>query len=168
MTKEKYSQVISNLADLMMLNIDSDNDFDAESQKQILKRDEHYTDLLEHYVKTTKERNSSKEKYKWGYFIVIMCLLVLLNVAIATTIVVLLVKCDSAELISAVPVFITAIAGFASSIIAIPVTITKYLFSTDEDKYITDIISHTQEHDLSSRKILKAIVGAAKNEEKTA
>lgn len=90
-----------------------------------------------------------------------MGLLVLLNVIIVVTITMLLIKCNSSELVSEIPVFITAIAGFASSIIAIPLSITKYLFSTKEDEYITEIISHTQEHDLSSRRILKAITEVA-------
>ena len=42
--------------------------------------------------------------------------------------------------------------GFVSAIITIPTTITKYLFSTSEDENITQIILHTQEHDVSGRK----------------
>ena len=73
------------------------------------------------------------------------------------TVIIVLLKADTEQIVRSVPALVTAIAGFASTVIAIPLTITKYLFSTDEDKYITTIISHTQEHDLSSRKILKAI-----------
>lgn len=36
-------------------------------------------------------------------------------------------------------------------IIAIPIAITKYLFSTKEDENITNIILHTQRHDSSGR-----------------
>ena len=42
--------------------------------------------------------------------------------------------------------------GFVSAIITIPTTITKYLFSTTEDENITEIILHTQEHDVNGRK----------------
>lgn len=52
---------------------------------------------------------------------------------------------------NAIPLLITAIVGFVSAIISIPLTITKYLFSTKEDEYITNIILHTQEHDTSGR-----------------
>jgi hypothetical protein len=38
-----------------------------------------------------------------------------------------------------------------SVIIAIPISITKYLFSAKEDKNTTDIILHTQEHDTTGR-----------------
>ena len=97
-----------------------------------------------------------------------MGLLILLNVSIFSTITVILIKCSNQQIIEAIPILITSIAGFASSIIAIPLSITKYLFSTKEDRYITDIISHTQEHDLSSRKILKAIEKVADQESKSA
>lgn len=152
---------MSNIAKQDIDDINDDNEFDTESKKQIIERDKHYSELLKHFVEITKARNISKEKYKWIYFKVIMGLLVLLNVIIVVTITMLLIKCNSSELVSEIPVFITAIAGFASSIIAIPLSITKYLFSTKEDEYITEIISHTQEHDLSSRRILKAITEVA-------
>lgn len=55
------------------------------------------------------------------------------------------------EIIESMPLLITAIVGFVSSIISIPVAITKYLFSTKEDENITQIILHTQDHDTNGR-----------------
>lgn len=158
MTKEEYLKIVSSFIDVAKSNIDDDNEFNTESQKQILERDKQYSELLKHFVEITKTRNDAKEKNKWIYFKIIMGILILLNTSVFVTIIVILVKCNATQIISAVPVLVTAITGFASSIIAIPLTITKYLFSTKEDQYITDIISHTQEHDLSSRRILKAII----------
>lgn len=60
-------------------------------------------------------------------------------------------KADIQQLIDAIPLFITSIIGLVFAVIAIPIAITKYLFSTKEDKNITDIILHTQEHDTSGR-----------------
>lgn len=168
MTKEEYSNIVSNFTNLMKLTISDDDEFNSESQKQILERDKNYTELLKHFVTTTQDRNKSKEKYKWWYFKIIMALLVLLNILICIVITVLLIKCDASQLISAIPVFITAIGGFVASIIAIPLSITQYLFSTEEDKYTTEIISHTQEHDLSSRRILKALAENVINDEQSA
>ena len=168
MTKDEFERIVSGLSDIMKLNIEEDDQFSAESQKQIIERDKQYSELLAHFVEVTKRRNDSKERYKWIYFKIIMGLLILLNVSIFTTITVILIKCSNQQIIEAIPILITSIAGFASSIIAIPLSITKYLFSTKEDRYITDIISHTQEHDLSSRKILKAIEKVADQESKSA
>lgn len=164
--REEYEKIISSLEDIFLKQtISDDAEFDSESQKQILERDKNYTNLLEHYVTITKSRNDAKEKYKWHYFRIIMGALIIFNILIVSTLVVLLVKCDANQLLEAVPVFVTAFAGFASSIIAIPLSITKYLFSTEEDKHITDIISHTQEHDLLSKKILKTIADTVMNKE---
>lgn len=164
MTKDEYFKIVSDLINVTKANIDEEEDFDKEAQKQILERDKQYSALLRHFVNITKKRNESKEKFKWVYFWIIMGVLIALNSVILATIVVILVKCDANQIVSSIPVLITAIAGFASSIIAIPLTITKYLFSTKEDQYITDIISHTQEHDLSNRKILKELVGKVREE----
>lgn len=162
MNKNDFMRIVSELSDIVEEeDIQDDGDFDKEAQKQIIRRDEQYSDLLEHFVYITKERNYSKEKNKWIFFKIIMGLLIVLNITIVVTITVLLVRCNSNELVKSIPVFITAIAGFASSIIAIPLSITKYLFSTQEDEYITKIISHTQEHDSSGRKILKDIINTA-------
>lgn len=166
MTKEDFKKIVTGLGNIVEeYDIHDDNDFDSETQKQIIRRDEQYSDLLEHFVWITKERNYSKEKNKWVFFRIIMALLIILNVTIVTIIIVLLVKCNSKELLASIPVFITAITGFASSIIAIPLSITKYLFSTQEDEYITKIISHTQEHDSSGRKILKDIINVSNDNE---
>ncbi len=81
--------------------------------------------------------------------------MIAINAIIVVTVIFLLWKCSSEQLISAVPVFVTAFGAFISSIVAVPLSVTKYLFSTCEDEYITQIISHTQEHDLSGRKLLK-------------
>lgn len=164
MTKEDFRKIVTGLSDIVEeYDIQDDNDFDSETQKQIIRRDEQYSDLLEHFVSITKERNYSKEKNKWIFFKIIMGLLITLNITIVAIVIVLLIKCNSSELIDSIPVLITAITGFASSIIAIPLSITKYLFSTQEDEYITKIISHTQEHDSSGRKILKDIINVSKD-----
>lgn len=159
MTQDEYNQILTQLDGIMRQNINEDADFnwDAESQAEIAERDSFYTDLLRHFVEITKERNKTKEKNKWIFFYIIIALLILLNVAILSVIIVMLVKCNAEQLIKAIPVFVTGIAGFATSIIAIPLAITKYLFNTTEDLYITNIINHTQEHDLSNKKIIKKI-----------
>lgn len=54
-------------------------------------------------------------------------------------------------MVESLPLLVTSMVGFVSAIITIPVTITKYLFSTKEDENITQIILHTQEHDTSGR-----------------
>lgn len=168
MTIEDYSNIVRSFQNLIKQNILEDEDFDNASQKEILERDKQYTSLLKHYVTTTEKRNESKETYKWCYFKIIIGLLILLNTSIFATIIVVLIKCTGEQLVSFVPVFIASFTAFASSVIAIPLAITKYLFSKEEDKFMTDIISHTQEHDLSGKKLLKAFVDKVGSEQKEA
>lgn len=165
MNNKKYLNIIKDLLNFQKSDIESEKDFDKETQKQIIKRDEKYSQLLEHFVDITMRRNESKEKHKWQFFMIIMCMLGIFSIISSLVIVIILFKCNQQEIIKCIPALITAITGFATTIIAIPLTVTKYLFSTHEDKYITEIISHTQEHDLSSRKILKAIEQAIETHE---
>ena len=71
---------------------------------------------------------------------------------------------ESIRLVRLLPAFITAIAGYISAVIAVPLVITKYLFNSEEEKYIAEIVKHTQEHDLAGRKILKDTTFADKKE----
>lgn len=157
MSKADYIRIMSEIAKMAKTDIDDDDDFDDKSKKEITKRDEQYSNLLMHFVNITQRRNDAKERNKWFFFWIIMGLLMALGLLAIVTVVVLLIKCTGDELVNAIPAIITAIVGFSASIIAIPLAITKYLFSTKEDKYITEIISHTQEHDLAGRRIIKAL-----------
>lgn len=49
---------------------------------------------------------------------------------------------------------ISCLISFSSVLIAIPLIITKYLFNNKEDKRISGIILHTQEHDINGKKIM--------------
>ena len=53
---------------------------------------------------------------------------------------------------------VSSLISFSSVIISIPLIITKYLFSSKEDKRIASIILHTQKHDLNGKKIIRHLV----------
>ncbi len=73
-SKDAYERIIAVLEGLEGSEIDRDEEFNGESRKHILERDQKYSDLLEHFVEVTKRRNDSKEKYKWIYFKILMAL----------------------------------------------------------------------------------------------
>ena len=145
--------------DFILDNLDSkkrvqnldDLKFRRVTRKQITVRDKHYTDLLSHFVVVTRLRNWVKEFFKWAF------LLMIISCTIAFTRCIFLlfekyIEVDNIQnIIDSNPLLMTSIIGFVSAIISIPTIITKYLFSTDEDKYITDIILHTQDHDTTGR-----------------
>ena len=133
-------------------DIDYDANFNSISKKNISDRDDSYTKLLKHFVNITKGRNIVKEIHKWIYFWIIMSMVVIFGKSICS----MIMKFDISNVddFNNVAVIITAVVSFASVIISIPLIITKYLFSSKEDKRIADIILHTQQHDLDNKKIL--------------
>lgn len=138
---------------------DSDNDsstqddkiFRRNTKEQITNRDKEYTDLLSHFVTITRVRNILKEIFKWSFYIALIISVVVLVCMTKSIFNKYVEKASIQQMIESIPLLITSIVGFVSAIITIPVTITKYLFSTKEDEYITQIILHTQDHDTSGR-----------------
>lgn len=134
-------------------DIDYDANFDNISKKNISDRDDAYTKLLEHFVNVTKCRNIIKEIHKWIYFWIIMILTLIFGISICS----MLIKFDlsNTSSVNNLIAFIASVVSFASVIISIPLIITKYLFSSKEDKRIAAIILHTQRHDLDNKRILE-------------
>lgn len=132
-------------------NTEDDKIFRRNTKEQIEKRDAHYTKLLDHFVNVTKWRNRLKEFFKWSFYVAIISSVVFLSIMMNNLFNKFLEEANIEQIIEFTPVLITSIIGFISVIITIPVTITKYLFSTKEDENITKIILHTQEHDTVGR-----------------
>lgn len=136
-------------------NIDYEGNFETISKKNISNRDDSYTALLEHFVSITKRRNFLKELHKWIYFWIIMILTILFSI----TIFIFLNKISRNDnnLYNLIAI-VSSLISFSSVIISIPLIITKYLFSSKEDKRIASIILHTQKHDLNGKKIIRHLV----------
>ena len=122
---------------------------------EIVSRDKKYSELLNSYTTVTKVRFVLKEIHKWIFFwlVIVAC------IYIATLAYRLIAKVLTAEdlqlIIDAVPAILTAFTAFVSTVIVVPMTITKFLFNTREDDNITSLIQHTQQHDTSSIEMLK-------------
>lgn len=136
-------------------DIDYDENFTSISKKNISDRDDAYTDLLNHFVEITKKRNRIKEFHKWIYFWIV----IILTFSFVVFIFSLMRKIDFSNnnYVNNLSIIITAIISFCSVIISIPMIITKYLFTSKEDKRIARIILHTQQHDIDGKKILEGI-----------
>lgn len=133
-------------------NTEDDKTFRKNTKEQITKRDKEYSELLDHFVKITCIRNVLKEIFKWTFYLVMIVSIFVLVVIVYRLFNKYISSATIEQILESAPLLITAMVGFVSTIITIPVTITKYLFSTEEDKNITEIILHTQEHDTSGRK----------------
>lgn len=129
------------------LSDDKDNGHVIETG--IADRDVYYKELLGNYKRLTRVRNILKEIHKWLFFwfIIIACFVIIafLIQYICST------KSNISENYVAV---ITAIVSLTTTVISIPLIITKYLFNTKEDDNITQIISKTQEHDTAEIELL--------------
>lgn len=130
---------------------EDDKLFRTNTTKEITNRDSQYTELLKHFVSITILRNRLKEFFKWTFYLVIIISIIVLVVITYRLFNRILSISEVEKIMEAIPLLITTMVGFVSTIITIPVTITKYLFSTKEDQNITQIILHTQDHDTSGR-----------------
>ena len=151
--KDYYNTVTKILLNKYKENNTSDDEtFRHKTKKEISERDEKYTELLTHFIRITRARNVIKEIVKWIFLISIIFFAGKFIFLMDTLFKYIMQKATVDQMISSVPVLVSAIVGGVSVVISIPVVITKYLFSTKEDENITKIILHTQEHDISGRK----------------
>lgn len=132
-------------------NTEDDITFRKKTTEQISTRDAEYSKLLQHFVEITQIRNKLKEFFKWSFYLLVISAIFALIIIVCRLFNKYVSSASIEQILESSPLLITAMVGFVSTIIAIPVTITKYLFSTEEDKNITQIILHTQEHDTSGR-----------------
>lgn len=133
----------------------SDNDSGERIAKQIVERDKQYTELLKAYTTITRVRLYLKEIHKWLFFwMVVVACCFCLNLAYRLVRRILAVE-DPQFIIDSVAVIFAAFTAFVATVIAVPMAITKFLFNTNEDDNITQLINHTQEHDAAGIDKLK-------------
>lgn len=159
---EKYIEMLK--SEEKEVQSEDDKTFRENVTNEITNRDTEYTKLLSHFVFVTKIRNFLKEFFKWTFYVVVISSIFLFMLLTYKLFDKFITNGTIEELVEAIPLFMTSIIGLVSVIIAIPIAITKYLFSTKEDENITRIILHTQEHDTTGRqwtldfkKVLKKI-----------
>ena len=149
----EYEEIAKLIGDIIYT--ESDGDPGKKIQNQIVARDKKYTELLNAYTTITKFRFFLKEVHKWVFFwLVIVASIVCLKLSYRL-VNEILAKNDVSLIIDAVPVILAALTAFVSTVIAVPLTITQFLFNTKEDDNITTLIQHTQDHDVSGIDMLK-------------
>lgn len=150
---EEYLELSKYIRNLSFAS--SDNDSGKSIANEIVYRDKRYSELLGSYTDVTKIRLILKEIHKWLFFwmVIAACFCVgrlsyrLINRVLETE--------ELTDIVNAVPAILTAFTAFVSTVIVVPMTITKFLFNTQEDDNITSLIQHTQQHDTSSIDMLR-------------
>ena len=137
------------------MDFGSDGDSGKSLEKEIVRRDKKYTELLDSYVNITKIRNGVKEFHKWLFFwlIVVSCGVVLFLVY--KTINKLLSFEDQTKILESIPIFVTAFVSCITAVVAIPLAITNFLFNTKEDDNIAGIIQNMQDNDMAGMTLFK-------------
>lgn len=149
----EYIRLSKMLGDIVYTGTDSD--FDIRLEDQIVKRDRKYTELLISYTRVTKVRFVLKEIHKWLFFwlIIAACIFCLYS---AYGVIQQTLKANNLQVVvDAVPAILAAFTALISTVVVVPLTITKFLFNEKEDDNITEVIQHTQEHDASGMNLLK-------------
>ncbi|MBQ9728012.1 MAG: hypothetical protein IJV85_00270 [Clostridia bacterium] len=123
--------------------------------EEIERREVLYTKLLQDYSSITKKRNSLKEIHKWVFFWIIMIAGGIVSYFCYKVISRVLAIKETEQFIKSFPVIATVFISFLSTIVGIPLTITKFLFNAQEDENITHTIQCTQAHDFEEVKLLK-------------
>lgn len=106
-----------------------------------------YTDILDAYTENVRETIKTKRCYKTIVFWTSMVLLVATFLLLVITIITFALKKQQPEIIEWCSAFIPAIVSFLTVFIVIPKVITKYLFNSEEEKYMSEIIKNIQTYD---------------------
>ena len=107
-----------------------------------------YTEILKAYETDIKNTLTKKSVYKpaifWLSFIILVsaCLLVL-----GLTITLIIMACIKNDLALWVTTVTEVLLAFLATFIVIPQVITNYLFNTEEEKYMSEIIKSIQTYD---------------------
>lgn len=140
----------------------SDEDVSKTLTTQIATRDVYYTDLLKNHLTLTTIRGYTKEIHKWLFFWLVVIAGALSVFYIIRVFNRVLASEDVKVMIEAIPIIIASLVSLVSTVIAVPTTISKFLFNTKEDDNITNLIQHTQDHDSAGMDFFKERFSNAK------
>lgn len=133
----------------------SDTDSGGSIEDEIVERDKKYTALLSNYLCITRVRNTAKEIHKWLFFWIVIISYIFVIRLVYKMINRILLQEEYHLILESIPILITAFVSCITAVVAIPLTITKFLFNTKEDNNIASIIKHMQEHDMKGLTLFK-------------
>ena len=117
------------------------------------RRNNMYTDLLSQYIDKYKHKEKDKKIYKWIFFIIVMLAMAAVITVCLIVVVSLTIKAESTSLAD-FAVVLTSIGGIISTIVIIPKIIAEYLFPSDEESNMIDLVKNMQQNDTNIMDIL--------------
>ena len=123
------------------------NDKDLESNKE--KRSRLYVEILEEYRDFIKRSLNAKIIHKWIAFSVVMLVLVVITGSIVVPFVIYITD-KEIEIVAWLSLIIPLMISFLTAFIILPRIITKYLFDTDEENRMIQILQVLEKIDIDS------------------
>ena len=121
--------------------VKTDDTFNA--QANVDEHEKLYTDILIAYTEHLRVSLANKAKYKTCLFWLSFTLLIVFPIQLITV----LAQREFVDAYEWWSVVSPAVLSFLTIFIVVPKIIAKYLFNSEEEKYMTDIIKHIQEYD---------------------
>lgn len=148
---EQYLELDDNETENVKINvISNDNKLKNNDIKYMKSHNESFDRLLKTYVDNADKNLQTKLKFKKTFFRMCVWILSLIfSLLFITTIVCFFIDLPKETLLA---IMITNILSFLTSFIVLPNTIATYLFNSDEEKNMTELIKSIQEYDKSIRK----------------
>ena len=131
------------------------NDYDlVESDTDSMKiHNQCFSQLLKAYVKNADKNLTTKLSLKITFFYI--CIVILILITFSTVLISIFALFNDFEKSTLFSILLTNSISFLTSFIVLPKIIAKYLFNTEEEKNMSDIIKSIQEYDKNIRNGLK-------------
>lgn len=129
--------------------VESDKQFNAPSPKA--KHETAYTQILDAYAENIEKTLKKKRCYKSMIFWLAFILLAGVFVLLVGLLIVLIWKKPFTGIAEWCSIVLPALVSFLTVFFVIPKVITEYLFNSEEEKYMSEIIKNIQNYDKGDR-----------------
>lgn len=154
---EKYNDVVlDNDINTNIVELNDENiveDFEEQDKSALKSRNEHYNNLLNHYVNHIDKSLDFKQKNRNIVFKLFIWAFVVIILTISCLIFGILWYGEMSK-IQSVSVIITSLVTLITTLFIIPTKISEFIYNPNEDTQIGEVIKNLQEYDKSLRENL--------------
>lgn len=139
----KVQDVVAELSGAEL--VESDKQFNTSSPKS--KHETAYTQILDAYAQNIEQTLKKKRLFKTLIFWLAFALLAGVFILLIGLLIILIWKKPLAGIAEWCSIVIPALVSFLTVFFVIPKVITEYLFNSEEEKYMSEIIKNIQNYD---------------------
>lgn len=128
---------------------DALKDLGIKDSDSLSRHSENYDDILKNYTNHVSETLKSKRNMKLAFFIVALSTMGLTVLSIAACVIIIAINAqnESFDVQDYIVPVVSALVSFLTTFIVIPKIIAEYLFNSNEDSVMKDIVSSIQDYD---------------------